>query len=45
VSFLIYAPPSKDTLGDEIEGSLSVTAGEAVDDNSSGGDEDTQAPT
>jgi hypothetical protein len=31
VSFLIYAPPDKDTLGDEITGSLSVTAGEAVD--------------
>ncbi|WP_424013430.1 hypothetical protein ACOZ35_09805 [Halorubrum xinjiangense] len=33
VSFLIYAPPDKDTLGDEITGSLSVTAGEAVSDN------------
>lgn len=32
VSFLIYAPPGKDTLGDEITGSLSVTAGEAVSD-------------
>lgn len=31
VSFLIYAPPDKDTLGDEITGSLSVTAGKAVD--------------
>jgi len=31
VSFLIYAPPDKDTLGDEIKGNLSVTAGEAVD--------------
>lgn len=31
VSFLIYAPPGKDTLEDEITGSLSVTAGEAVD--------------
>lgn len=31
VSFLIYAPPDTDTLGDEITGSLSVTAGEAVD--------------
>ena len=33
VSFLIYAPPNKDTLGDQITGSLSVTAGEAVSDN------------
>lgn len=31
VSFLIYAPPDRNTLGDEITGSLSVTAGKAVD--------------
>ena len=33
VSFLIYAPPDKDTLRDEITGSLSVTAGETVSGN------------
>lgn len=31
VSFLLFTPPDEDTLGEEISGSLSVRAGEAVD--------------
>lgn len=46
VSFLIYAPPEKDTLGDKITGSLSVSAGEAVSDSGQSSDDGNQtAPT